>query len=80
MLRHLVLLHLWTANLASAQDSGQAAARLATLVNGTVPTGEQFRTKSTNITSNNRLGLLSIQKASQVASSKLCVPQMQSVT
>ena len=60
---HFLVVLTWTSYIAVAQDNGQETARLATLVNGTAPDGQLFRSQSTNITSNNRLGLLSVQKA-----------------
>ena len=71
MLSHLLLVCIWTASIAAAQDDGQAAERLATLVNGTVPNSDLFRAQSTSITSNNRLGLLNVAKARSTAQSSM---------
>ena len=57
-----LLLVVWVASRCSAQDNGQAAAHLQTLVNGTLPNSAQFTAASTNITANSTIGIINLTK------------------
>ena len=60
------LLSLWMGFSASAQDSGLMAAHLATLVqNRTLSNGWAFRSAATSEDSNDKIGVIGINKASQ---------------